>query len=100
MLNEMRDPARFFESACSPIEAAAKAAKRERVPRVAVCRECPPLLLAAGRMAEALRLEQFWALMAQISVFDMLCGYPSASFEKHNDIFQRICGEHSAIYSR
>jgi hypothetical protein len=51
-------------------------------------------------MAEALRLEQFWALMAQISVFDMLCGYPSASFEKHNDIFQRICGEHSAIYSR
>jgi hypothetical protein len=51
-------------------------------------------------MSEALRLEQFWALMAHISVFDVLCGYALASFEKHNDIFQAICAEHSAIYSR
>jgi DNA-binding NarL/FixJ family response regulator len=99
MLNERPNTARFFDAAGKLIEAAAKAAVRENVPRVAVCREYPPSLLAEDKVADTMRLEQLWGQIAHTSVIDILCGYALASFEKHNDIFQRICREHSAVYS-
>ena len=99
MLNESLDPARFFNIAGGVIEEAAKAAQREHAPRVGVCRECPPALFANGGGPQAVRLEQLWGLIAHTSVLDLLCVYPSAIFEKHNDIFESICAEHSAIYS-
>lgn len=99
-LNEMHDPAPLFDGARGLIEPAANAAKSKQLPRVAVCRECPPLLLAEGRMAEVLQLERLWNLIANTFIVDTLCGYALALFEKHRDILLRISAEHSAAYSR
>jgi len=99
MLNEDVNPARFFSLAADLIEEAAKAAQREHAPRVGICRECSPALFAKGGVAQAFRLEQLWGLIAHTSVVDLLCGYSSAMFEMHNDIFESISAEHSAVYS-
>ncbi len=99
ILKEVVGPAHFFDAAGDLIETAANAAEREQPPRVGLCRECPPVLLSDGKLRQALRLEQLWGLIANTSVVDLLCGYPSASFEKHKDIFDLICAEHSAIHS-
>jgi DNA-binding NarL/FixJ family response regulator len=99
MLNENLDPARFFDIAGDLIEEVVKAAQGEHAPRVGICRECPPVLFATGNVAQALRLEHLWGLIAHTSVLDLLCGYSSAMFEKHNDCFESICAEHSAVYS-
>jgi hypothetical protein len=99
VLNENLDPARFFDIAGDLVEGAAKAAQKELAPRVGICRECPPAPFANGNLAHALRLEHLWGLIAHTSVLDLLCGYSSANFEKHNDIFECICAEHSAVYS-
>jgi len=98
MLNEDLDPARFFDIACDLIVEAAKATQREHAPRVGICRQCPPWLFANGNVAQALRLEHLWRLIAHTSVLDLLCGYSLATFEKHKDIFESICAEHSAVY--
>jgi hypothetical protein len=95
-LDEMHEPARFLNRAYAPIDAAAKASRRDQLPRVAVCRECPPQLLAEGKIAEVLRLEQLWALLDEVSGLDVLCGYALATFEKRKDIFQAISAVHSS----
>jgi hypothetical protein len=100
MLNERPNAARFFDAAGKLIGAAAKAAEKENVPRVTVCKECPPSLLAEDKVADTMRLEHLWGQIAHSSVIDILCVYALASFEKHNDIFQRVCAEHSAVYSQ
>jgi DNA-binding NarL/FixJ family response regulator len=99
MLNENLDPVRFFDIAGDLTEEAAKAVQREHAPRVGICRECPPALLAMGSAARAVRLEQLWGLIARTSVLDLLCVYPSAMFENHNDILESVRAEHSAVYS-
>ena len=96
---EMPDPNRFFDIASALVEAAAKVATTEGAARVAVCGECAPLLLMGGNVTEALRVEQLWHLLAHRFIVDMLCGYPSAAFEKDSEIFRSICAEHSAIHS-
>ena len=101
VLNETLEPARLFDAAGGLIEAAARAARAVRAgrgARVAVCRECSPLLVAEGRLAEAVRLEQLWNLIAYTSVFDLLCVYAMARFEKHKTAFQSICAEHSTVF--
>jgi DNA-binding NarL/FixJ family response regulator len=100
MLDEMDDPARLFEGVRGLIEPAAKAASRRQDPRVAVCRECPSILFAEGRMTDVLRLERLWHLIANTFIVDILCGYALARFEKHIDTLQRIAAEHSTAYSR
>jgi|SRR5579883_1236721 len=67
--------------------------------RVAFCRECPPSSFSEEKVAETLRLEQFWHDVAQRSVVDTLCAYAYSSFEKRKDIFESICSEHSAVFS-
>jgi CheY-like chemotaxis protein len=99
MLNEVVDPAHFFDAAGDLIETAANAAESEQLPRVGLCRECQPAILSDGKLLQALRLEQLWGLIAHTSVADLLCAYPSTSFEKHRDILDLICAEHSAIHS-
>ena len=96
MVNDMPDPARFFDAGDGLIEVAAEAATRNEFPRVAVCRECPTVLLA-GEMPAVLQLEQLWNIKARTSTLDILCVYPSADFENHKGIFQSICAEHSSI---
>ena len=101
MVNDMPDPARFFEAVGSLIEAAAKAAKGEH-PRVVACGECSPLLWAAGKPDAAIRLEQLWDELGKTFEIDILCGYALSSFHGKEDehVFQSICAEHSAVYSQ
>jgi DNA-binding NarL/FixJ family response regulator len=99
MVNDMADAARFFEVVSGLIETAAKAAKHSRV---VACGECSPFLLAEGKPDAAIRLEQLWDEVATAFEVDILCGYALSSFHGKEDehIFQSICAEHSAVYSR
>jgi DNA-binding NarL/FixJ family response regulator len=101
MVNDFPDPVRFLEVAGHLIATAAKSAKGEH-PRVAACGECAPILWAEGKADAAIRLEQLWDQMAKTHNVDILCGYPVSSFHRAQDhhVFQRICAEHSAVYSR
>jgi DNA-binding NarL/FixJ family response regulator len=101
MVNDLPDPAQFLTVAGNLITAAAKAATGEH-PRVAVCGECEPPLWTLGNGEAAIRLEQLWNQIAKTYDVDILCGYPLGSFhgKQVSDIFQRICAEHSAVYSR
>jgi DNA-binding NarL/FixJ family response regulator len=101
MVDDLPDPARFFEAAAHLFAAAVKAAKGEH-PRVAVCGECDPPLWTLGNGEAAIRLEQLWNEVAKTYDIDILCGYPLGSFHnlRSSQIFQRICAEHSAVYSR
>ena len=99
MVNDMPDPARFFEFTGNLIRSAARAATGSP-PRVAACGECAPLLWAQGKAEAAIRVEQLWNEVAEKYDVDILCAYPSKSFDNERDsnILQSICAEHSALY--
>jgi DNA-binding NarL/FixJ family response regulator len=99
MVNDMPDAARFFEVASGLIETAAKAAKYSRV---VACGECAPVLWAEGKADAAIRLEHLWDEVVTTFDMDTLCGYALSSFHGLEDehVFQSICAEHSAVYSR
>jgi DNA-binding NarL/FixJ family response regulator len=101
MVNDMPDPARFFEAVASLIGAAAKAAKGEH-PRVVVCGELSPRLWAEGKPDAAIRLEQLWDEAGRTFEIDILCGYALSSFHGKGDehVFRSICAEHSSVYSQ
>jgi DNA-binding NarL/FixJ family response regulator len=101
MRNGMPDSALFSEVVGDVMKAAAKAGKKDR-PRVVVCGECAPVLLAEGNSNAAIRLEQLWDELAAIYKVDTLCGYALASFqgEKDQHVFQSICAAHSAVHSQ
>jgi DNA-binding NarL/FixJ family response regulator len=100
MVNDMPDPLRFSKVVGDLIAAAAKATSGERT-RVAACGECAPLLWAQGKAEAAIRLEQLWDEIAKTYNVDILCGYPLSGVhrEENRQVFQRICAEHSAVYS-
>ena len=92
----------FFDVVGSMVEAAADAAQRRsknKTPSVAVCRECPPDLVTRGKLAQMLQMEQLWNLVAHGFGLDLLCAYLPEHFVNHNDIYESICAEHSAIHS-
>jgi len=101
MVDDLPEPSRFLEVASGLVSAAAKATKGKH-PRVAACGECAPVLLTQGKADAAIRLEQLWDGLARTYNVDILCGYPMTSFrgEQGSDIFQKICAEHSAVYSQ
>jgi hypothetical protein len=101
MVKDMPDPARVFEVVGGILAAAAKAAKRKNC-RVVASGECSPLLWAQGKPDAAIRLEQLWGEVCRIFDVDILCGYALSSFHGEEDehVFQRVCAEHSAVYSR
>jgi hypothetical protein len=59
-------------------------------------------LLAEGKADAAIRFEQLGNDLAKKHEVDILCAYPLRSFHGEEDehIFQSICAEHSAAYSR
>ena len=101
MVNDLIDEVRFSKAVRDLIVSTAKAAKGDRR-RVAACGECAHLLWAQGKVEAAIRDEQLWDEIAKTCDVDILCGYPMSSFHREEDshIFQRICAEHSAVYSR
>jgi DNA-binding NarL/FixJ family response regulator len=101
MVDGLPDPVRYFEGVSCLIEAASKAAKAEH-PRVAICGERVGLLWAEGKTDAAIRLEQLGNDLAKTREVNILCAYPLSSIHGREDehMFQSICAEHSAVYSR
>jgi CheY-like chemotaxis protein len=101
MINDQPDPVRFMNVAGDLIVEAAKAVKGEHA-RVAACGECAPLLWVQGNAEAAVRLEHLWDGIAKTYDVDVFCGYTLGSLRGGigSQIFQRICAEHSAVYSR
>lgn len=101
MVNGLPDPGRFSKTAADLIEAAAKAAKGE-YPRVAACGEGTSTLWEHGKADAAIQLEHLWDELSNTYDLDILCGYVLTSFqrEQENDVYQKICAEHSSVYSR
>ena len=100
MVNGLPDPERFLHVAGDLVATSLKAANGDR-PRVAACGECAPYLLATGKPEAAIRLEQLWDQIARMYDVDILCGYLLSRFGRAQEspVFQRICAEHSALYS-
>jgi DNA-binding response OmpR family regulator len=86
------DPVRFVEAINGVREAAARAGNPH--PRIAFCGERAGRLWAAGRTAEAVRLEQLCSELAQD--VDILCAYP-VPFTTDDRSLTRICAEHTVV---
>jgi CheY-like chemotaxis protein len=101
LVNDQLDADRFVKAAGDFIATALKAATGKH-PRVTVCGECPALLHAEGKAEAAVEMERLWNELANVYDVDSLCGYPIERFrsEEQGRIFQRICAEHSAVYSQ
>jgi hypothetical protein len=58
--------------------------------------------MAEGKTEAAIRLEQLWNQLTETYEVDLLCGYALSSFHGEEDkkVVQRICAEHSAVYSQ
>lgn len=101
IINEMPDPLRLQKVAGDLLTEAAKATKGSP-PRVAVCGECSPTLWAEGKADGAIRVEHLWDEIAKTYDVDILCGYVLTNFQREHEkhIYEGICAEHSAVYSR
>jgi DNA-binding NarL/FixJ family response regulator len=101
MVNGVIDPDRFLEGFGDLIMAAREAAKGES-PRVSVFGECVHLLWANGNAEAAIQFEKLGNKLTQIHDVDIFCGYSLDNVENEMDhhLFQRICAEHSAVYSQ
>ena len=86
------DPVRFLEAINGVRVAAATAGKAH--PRIAFCGERAGRLWAAGRTAEAVRLEQLCGELAHD--VDILCAYP-VPYTNDDRALTRICAEHTAV---
>jgi DNA-binding NarL/FixJ family response regulator len=100
MVDDLPDPIRLAKL-LGDLSAAAKGAPKHS-PRVAICGECAPALLARGNSDAAIQLEHLWDKIASRYGADVLCGYLWSTFsrEKNNSAFQRICAEHSGVQGR
>jgi len=101
MVDTRPDPLRFLNTVDNLFTSAANAAKSTPA-RVAACGECAALLWAQGNAEAAIRLEQLWNLISEACDTEVLCGYRLTKLESEEDqqVFQRICAEHSAVHLR
>jgi len=101
MLNGTLDPVRFMKVLGDLVATAAKAGKGEQA-RVALFGEMCHLLWAQGNAEAAIQVEKLGNLLVKRYDVDILCGYMMKSFqsEPEHHIYERICAEHSAVYSR
>jgi hypothetical protein len=100
VVNGVPDPARFMEACGALILTAAKAAQGQH-PRVAVFAEDLHVLWERGNLKAVIQVEQLCNRLAELHDVDILCGYSLGSGRGGMDnlFFERICAEHSAVYS-
>jgi DNA-binding NarL/FixJ family response regulator len=101
IINEAPDASRFLGLFNNLIATAADATKREHA-SVAVFGEGVHLLWEQGNAEAAIRVERLTNQIAPEYDAHILCGYHVSTLHGGMDshIFQRICAEHSAVYSR
>jgi CheY-like chemotaxis protein len=101
MIDGIPDPARFLNLFGNLIVSAAHAAKGEQA-RVAVFGEGVHLLWAQGNAEAVIRIESLTNQISKACEVDILCGYSVGSVQggMEANIFQEICAQHSAVYSR
>jgi CheY-like chemotaxis protein len=101
LVNGQPDSARFMKTAANLIDTALKAATGKH-PRVAACGESTAILYAEGQAEAAVEMERRLQELILLYDVDILCGYPTEDFRsaEERSILQRICAEHSAVYSR
>ncbi len=101
MLGEVPDPIRFLHVLGNLISIAAETVKGKQA-RVVIFGEMCHLLWAQGNAEAAIQVEKLGNQLAKTYDVDILCGYSlrnaQGGIESH--IFQRICAEHSAVYSQ
>ena len=97
MVNGVPDPNRFLELFGDLLMTAREKAKH---PHVSVFGECVDLLWARGDAEAAVQVEKLSNELTKIHDVDILCGY-SLRIDQImcQDIFQRVCVEHSAVHS-
>lgn len=100
MVDGLPDPIRLFTVLNDVIDRVRGRAGAEHT-RVVVCGGLAPVLLSQGKPESAIRLEQLWEQVVRRYALDTLCMYARSSFEREQsgDVFQRICGLHSAVHS-
>lgn len=100
MVNDLPDPAQFLRVTGDLIKRTAKSVGGEHA-RIAACGECAPLLWESGNTEGAVRLERLWDDVARSYGIQVLCGYPLGSFRGGTGSyeFERICAEHSRVFS-
>ena len=101
MVNDVPDPDRCAKIVGDLVTKASKSAKGDH-PRIAICGECAPTLLAEGNAEAAIRLEHLWDEITRKYCADTLCGYLWSAFPRKQSVpvFERICAEHSAVVGR
>jgi DNA-binding NarL/FixJ family response regulator len=101
MLRGMPDSVVFLKLLGDLIGTAAKAAQGEQA-RVAIFGEMCHVLWAQGNAEAAIQVENLGNQLAKTYDVDILCGYSLSSVQggMHTRVFERICAEHSAVYSR
>jgi hypothetical protein len=101
IINGILDPVRFLNHFRDLIVRAADAAKGEQA-RVAVFGEGVHLLWAQGNAEAAIQVEGLCNQLAKAYDVDILCGYSLRSVQggMESPIYEKICAEHSAVYSR
>ena len=101
VVDDKLDPVRFMETFGNLIVTATNAANGEH-PRVAVFGEGAHLLWTQGNVHAAIQDEKLCNELTKIYEVDFLCGYSVGSVQDRMDthLFQQICAQHSAVYSR
>jgi CheY-like chemotaxis protein len=102
MANGFPDRNRFMTVAANIVSKATKKPFGANHNCIATCGECAPLLWSQGNARAAIRLEQLWSELGRKTKMHTLCAYPIGSFqgEPGEEIFERICGEHTSVYTR
>jgi hypothetical protein len=100
IVNGMFDSVRCLESFGNLILTAANAAKGEHR-SVALFGEAADLLWERGNVEAAIQDEELCNQLTMRYDVAILCGYSLGNIEggKDGEAFQRICAEHSAVYS-
>jgi len=101
MLRGMPDSILFLKLLGDLIGTAAKVAKGEEA-RVAIFGEMCHLLWAQGNAQAAIQVEKLGNQLIKTYDVDILCGYSLDSVQggMESPIYEKICAEHSAVYSR
>ena len=101
MLRDVPDPVRFLKVFGDLISTAAKAVKAKQA-RVAIFGEMSHLLWAQGNAEAAIQVEKLGNHLAKTYDIDIVCGYSLGSVQggMESPIYEKICAEDSAVYSR